>query len=106
VSVYIDKLFTTRQTPRWPFSQSCHMIADSVEELHAFAATLGLRRAWFQRQPPHYDLTSGKRWEAMHRGAIEISRRELVTRLRASRAQHDIDTLPSPITTLPFNENS
>jgi hypothetical protein len=81
------------------------MIADSVEELHAFAAALGLRRAWFQRQPPHYDLTPGKRWEAAHRGAIEISRRELVTKLRESR-QHEVDTLPSVITTLPFNENS
>ena len=36
----------------------CHMVSDrSVEELHAFASEMGLRRGWFQGgRHPHYDL--------------------------------------------------
>src|SRR6185436_13568665 len=38
-----------------PFTTWCHMATDGeLDELHAFAARLGLRRRWFQRD--HYDL--------------------------------------------------
>jgi len=36
---------------------------------------LGLRRRWFQYRPgsaPHYDLTKGKRFQAIRLGAVEI----------------------------------
>lgn len=52
----------------------CHMWADTEEELHAEAAALGLRRAWFQQPPKaswkHYDVSLGVKAAAMARGAV------------------------------------
>lgn len=88
--VYIDPdrsvvMFPTM--PSWRFRFACHLVADSLEELHAFAARLGLRRSWFQdRQDlPHYDITQNKRRVALKLGAQEISHRELVGRMHAAR---------------------
>jgi len=56
--------------------ESCHLIAaGELEELHAFAKKLGLRREWFQGRAswPHYDLTPSKRAKAVALGAIEVS---------------------------------
>lgn len=69
-------------------SGSCHLTTDShVDELHEFAARLGLRREWFQEHPimPHYDLTPGRRAHALRLGAIEISARDQVIKIRAAR---------------------
>jgi hypothetical protein len=58
----------------------CHMVSDrSVEELHAFASEIGLRRRWFQDGPrPHYDLRPSKRRLAVDKGAKEVNVRVLV----------------------------
>jgi hypothetical protein len=51
------------------------LLADTPRELHAFATgPLGLRRSYFQDHwpHPHYDLTSGKRQQALAKGAIAI----------------------------------
>lgn len=76
MSVYVDSI------QRWPTrircfqAGSCHLMADTLDELHAFAARLGLRSAWFQPHPrwPHYDLTPGRRAEAVRLGAVEVGR--------------------------------
>lgn len=72
--VYIDRL----RNWGWHLGPSCHMIADSNEELHAFAVRLGLRKAWFQKSTsgPHYDLTANRRVEAVRLGAVELDDRE------------------------------
>lgn len=79
--VYVDDLQT------WPAGMVaprarrfgltwCHLTADCDDELHAFAARLGLRRSYFQPQSrPHYDLIPAKRRAAVDLGAEEISRR-------------------------------
>ena len=61
----------------------CHMIADSLEELHHMARLLRLRK-FFQDKPgkPHYDLGENKRAKAIELGAKEISEKELVTILK------------------------
>jgi hypothetical protein len=61
----------------------CHMVSDrSVEELHAFASEMGLRRGWFQSgRLPHYDLRPSVRRLAVSRGAEEVGARELVRRM-------------------------
>ena len=59
------------------------MVSDrSVEELHAFAFEIGLRRRWFQDGPrPHYDLRPSKRRLAVTKGAKEVNTRVLVRRM-------------------------
>jgi hypothetical protein len=57
---------------------SCHLMADDLDELHAFAGRLGLKREWFQDYPlhPHYDLTASKRARALKLGAVFVPARE------------------------------
>ena len=53
----------------------CHMTADTKDELHEFAAQLGLKRSWFQDKPYgqwHYDVTKTVRARAVKAGAVEI----------------------------------
>ena len=69
---------------------SCHLTTDGgVEELHSFAAKLGMRPGWFQNHPlhPHYDLTEGRRTEALKRGAVFVPAREQARRRIAARAE-------------------
>ena len=68
---------------RHPSGWWCHMVSDrSVEELHAFAAEVGLRREWFQDGPrPHYDLRPSTRRLAVAKGAEEVDARVLVRRM-------------------------
>ena len=60
----------------------CHMVSDkSVEELHEFAARIGLKRESFQSvSRPHYDLRPSTRRLAVSMGAEEVGVRELVRR--------------------------
>jgi hypothetical protein len=53
--------------------KSCHMYADSIPELIAFAERLGLKRIWFQAEHGgHFDLTPPKRAQAIRLGATTI----------------------------------
>jgi hypothetical protein len=82
MAVYVDKLVDYR----WRLGPSCHLIADSVEELIEFAVSIGLRPEWFQpKSSPHFDLTAEGRAEAVRNGAIELTNRELVQKLRELR---------------------
>jgi hypothetical protein len=75
----------------WRLGPSCHLFADTVEELHAFAAVVGLRPGWFQDRPGlwHYDLTSRRRARAVAMGAVEMGDRESVRRAAARRTRSD-----------------
>jgi hypothetical protein len=55
-----------------------------LDELHAFAHTLGLKRAWFQAHAslPHYDITIELRGVALTHGAVAADRRTLISRGR------------------------
>ena len=55
-----------------------HLLGDDAEELHRFAARLGLRRAWYQehrrhRALNHYDVTEEARCRAIALGAVPVS---------------------------------
>lgn len=71
MSVYIDDAFTHGSWGKW--TGGGHLQADTEEELHAFAAGLGLKREWFQShvrpELAHYDLTRPKREQAIRLGA-------------------------------------
>lgn len=80
--VYVDNL----RDYGWRHGPSCHLIADSVEELIEFAVSMGLREEWFQaKSTPHFDLTASGRELAVQHGAIGLSQRELVKKLRELR---------------------
>lgn len=79
MSVYVDPLIEWGRRPGWPYNESCHLMADTDEELHAFAERLGLKRSWAQQMDHprqhhhHYDLTKNKRAQAVKLGAVEVS---------------------------------
>ncbi|MBK1666540.1 hypothetical protein CKO28_00600 [Rhodovibrio sodomensis] len=86
MAVYVDRW---RQPYRGMLM--CHMLADSIDELHAMADRLGLKRAWFQNKPgqvPHYDVCWSNRQKAVKLGAVEVGMRDtacLVRRWRVAR---------------------
>jgi hypothetical protein len=96
LSVYVDKL---AYYGRWKYGRSCHMVADTIQELHAMAERIGHRREWFQDTPPasvpHYDLSGPRRILAIKLGAIEVDRRKLVALIRAYRTR-SLGNSPSP----------
>ena len=76
---------------RPPFHRgSCHLTTDgALEELHAFAAKIGMRRSWFQDHAlaPHYDLTPPRRELAIRLGAIFVGARDQGRRRREARGK-------------------
>jgi hypothetical protein len=85
MAVYVDD-----SRIRWRGREWSHLIADTTEELHAFAARLGLDRAWFHRRPArpwkdHYDIPEAARQVAIGRGAKPITCREAAEMLRTRR---------------------
>jgi len=58
----------------------CHMVADTLDELHAMADRIGMQRRWYQGPPatawPHYDIALTKRALAVDAGAVEIRWRD------------------------------
>ncbi len=70
---------------RWPWRgrRWAHLASDSsYEELHLFAARLGVPRRAFQGD--HYDLPTEVRLQAIRLGARPVTSRELLVRLRAA----------------------
>jgi hypothetical protein len=70
------------------FTEFCHLLADTRDELHALADQLGVPRRIFQDHPWrwHYDLPAHLRAEAVRLGAIELTMHEVGSLLRARRA--------------------
>lgn len=81
--VCVDPLMSCVMNRYWKWPEVSHLVADTDEELHAFAASIGLRRAYHQVSTgglSHYDLTRGKRTQSVSRGAVEIDATEMVRR--------------------------
>lgn len=71
MTVYVDDAVTLWRDERW-----AHLMADTLDELHAFAQQLGLPRRAFQDKTSgaHYDITAALRERAIALGAMAISR--------------------------------
>jgi hypothetical protein len=83
MTVLVDELREYPHTPL-PVSHWCHLVSDtSFDELHAFAARLGIPRHRFQGD--HYDLPPHLRARAIAHGAHEVSTRELTERMAGPR---------------------
>jgi Protein of unknown function (DUF4031) len=93
MAVYVDRLASCPnrepEKSKWRWSHYCHMYADSLEELHAMATALRLKRKWFQDRTdfPHYDLTLRKRGAALAAGAISTDRVHMVDYVSRQRTQ-------------------
>lgn len=71
----------------WALGQSCHLFGDTRTELIDFAVNrLGMREVWYQDHPthPHFDLVASKRQQAVAAGAVELTTRDSLMRLRQS----------------------
>ncbi|NYJ18987.1 DUF4031 domain-containing protein [Glaciibacter psychrotolerans] len=78
MTVLIDK-------PLWPAHNTLwsHLVSDSsLEELHSFAARQGIPRRAFDLD--HYDVPEARYAALVAGGALPVTIRELVTRLRQS----------------------
>jgi hypothetical protein len=76
--ILVDQAIWPWRGRRW-----AHLVSDeSYDELHDFAARLGIERRAFQGD--HYDVPSEYRTRALELGATAVDARELVRRLRAA----------------------
>ena len=84
MAVYVDN-----ERIKWRGRLWCHLVADSLDELHAFAARIGLRRTWFQDRAsyPHYDVTTDVRERALLAGALASRKREVLGAARKLKAE-------------------
>ena len=84
--VYVDAAIWHWQGLKW-----AHLLADDADELHCFAARLGIHRVSYQGPPrtpvPHYDITAYERQRAIALGAIACSRDEIVAVVRRMRSR-------------------
>lgn len=85
MAVYVDDHRVPWRGDRWS-----HLLADTTEELHAFAALLGLPPRRFHHKPArpwkdHYDVPEAKRREAIGLGAEPIPFARAAQILRARR---------------------
>lgn len=98
MAVFVDPLFSTEgaDKSKWKYAQSCHMTADTHEELTDMATRLALKPTWIQhygRHSEHFDLTASKRAQAVRLGAIELTREEAgqqaVAKMRAAKVARE-----------------
>ncbi|KAB7769941.1 DUF4031 domain-containing protein [Xanthomonas maliensis] len=71
MAVYVDDAVHPWRGERW-----AHLLGDTLAELHAMAARLGIPRRAFQNKlsGAHYDVSAAQRADAVRLGAIAISR--------------------------------
>lgn len=71
MTVYVDDAVSLWRGQRW-----AHLMADTLDELHAFAQRLGVPRHSFQDRTSgaHYDIPAALREQALALGATPISR--------------------------------
>lgn len=84
MAVFVDNERITWRGKLW-----CHLVADSLDELHAFAGALGLKRSWFQERAayPHYDVTTEVRDRALRLGALQGRKAQIIASARLLRSE-------------------
>ena len=97
MSVYVDDAVTLWRGRRW-----AHLMADTLDELHAMARRLGIPGRAFQNKASgvHYDIPAHLRPLAIALGTQPLSRHTDRERLRAviarARAQWQPEPQPPP----------
>lgn len=77
MSTYVDPAVFKKPNGRKSYA---HMVADSLSELHAFAASIGVKPHFFHKSASylHYDITDEQRTKAVAAGAKPVTSRELL----------------------------
>ncbi|WP_138440224.1 DUF4031 domain-containing protein [Marinobacter alexandrii] len=87
MAVYVDNSRVQWQGKEW-----CHMVADTLTELHQFAESIGMRPEWFQASAsyPHYDVTVARRQLALSQGAVVGERRQIIRCAKKLKAEQTL----------------
>lgn len=80
MAVYVDQPVYTRAGVKKPRVSYAHMVADTLDELHSFAAKIGVKKHFFHKSIAayHYDINDKQHVVAIAHGALEVSSRELL----------------------------
>ena len=90
MTILVDRAIWSWRGRKW-----AHLVSDeSYDELHAFAAQLGIPRRAFQGD--HYDVPEDYRERAIALGAEAVEGRILVQRLRAAGLRKPRHPHPDP----------
>ena len=75
MAVYVDRAKVLFKGREW-----CHLMADTLDELHDFARMLDIDARLFHRTAsyPHYDITLEMRMMVISHGAIDADRRTII----------------------------
>jgi hypothetical protein len=73
--VYVDNVRVPFKGRLW-----CHLLADDLNELHAFAVAMNIDPRLFHRKAsyPHYDITIEMREVMLQHGAIPADRKTII----------------------------
>lgn len=79
--IYVDPAVFKKPNGRKTYA---HLVADTVAELHAFAASIGVKPHFFHKSASylHYDITGEQRDKAISAGAIQVSSKELLLKAK------------------------
>ncbi len=88
MAVYVDRL-QSYPDAGLRFTEFCHLLADTREELDAMADEIGMPRRFFQDHPWrwHYDLPEHLRVQAISLGALEVKAQFVGSLLKRRRAE-------------------
>lgn len=75
MAIYVDFMCIEHRGYKW-----CHMLADSLQELHDFAELIDVDKRLFHKTAsyPHYDITVAMRLIALENGAIAADRKKII----------------------------
>ena len=75
--IYVDPAVFKKPSGRKLYA---HLVGSTVAELHAFAASIGVKPHFFHKSASylHYDITEEQRAKAIEAGAIEVSSKQLL----------------------------
>lgn len=79
--IYVDPAIFKKSNGRKSYA---HLVADTITELHAFAASIGVKPHFFHKSASylHYDITSEQRDKAIAAGAVQVSSKELLLKAK------------------------
>lgn len=88
MTVYVDAMRNWNKRIGYAGPYWAHMIADNLEELHAMANLIGLKRSWFERD--HYDIGSFRIYQrALDNGCVLQSGKDWRESVRKVRLHDD-----------------